>query len=381
MTLNPLGSGLAGLGQGIGSALTQRRMEGKLQGLLQGIQGGDPAAMQELMTVDPQAAALMQRQQAFDAESQQAKTAELQKAAAVIANTALGITDPAKRRAYLIQRMNSEQDPDIKAELADTLNMDDDQMTYDLQEAVSMLAGIGKENDGPASVQEWQHFNSLSKEDQERYLTMKRSNKFFTMGDVPMVASQTGADAVPLSTPGVEGLTQPEIQAALSGQEASKQAGITGAKAQTEADIEKATKQPSQVADLDQSIDLVKRMLDSPGRAKATGLNSRFPTMAGSDAANYETMLEQLKSRNFLASISQMKGMGQLSNNEGMKLEAALAALDLRQSDNFHKEELERLREQLTRFKRAVLQDSKGAKPAEQPKAASIDDLVNQYAD
>ena len=95
-------------------------------------------------------------------------------------------------------------------------------------------------------------------------------------------------------------------------------------------------------------------------------------------------MLEQLRSRNFLASITQMKGLGQLSNSEGAKLESALAAIDLRQSDKFHKEELNRLLQQLDRFKQAVLKDSQGGAPTQPSSPAgstSIDDLVNKYAD
>lgn len=37
--------------------------------------------------------------------------------------------------------------------------------------------------EAPSNVREWQHFNSLSPEDQQRYLTMKRAEKYLDLGD------------------------------------------------------------------------------------------------------------------------------------------------------------------------------------------------------
>lgn len=51
-------------------------------------------------------------------------------------------------------------------------------------------AQIGKLNkdaangaETPSNVREWQHFNNLSPEDQQRYLTMKRAEKYLDLGD------------------------------------------------------------------------------------------------------------------------------------------------------------------------------------------------------
>lgn len=142
MAYNPIGQGLAGLGQSVGGIFQERRLDSKLKGLIQGAQGGDEAALAELAAMDPNAARTLQMQQAAATEQQQTKQQQQIKNIGIIANTALGIQDPAKRRAYLIQRMNQEQDEEIKAEIADSLNMDDDQLVYDLQEAVTQVKGF-----------------------------------------------------------------------------------------------------------------------------------------------------------------------------------------------------------------------------------------------
>ena len=142
MAYNPIGEGLAGLGQGIGAGLQQRRQETRLRGLLERVQGGDAAAVPELAAVNPGAATAFQNQQALAYKQEQAQQEKRIKDVGIIANTALGIQDPVQRRAYLIERMQAEQDPEIKAEIADSLNMDDDQLAYDLQEAVTQVRGI-----------------------------------------------------------------------------------------------------------------------------------------------------------------------------------------------------------------------------------------------
>lgn len=149
MAYNPIGQGLAGLGQSVGGIFEERRTESKLKGLLQGAQGGDEEALAELAAMDPNAARTLQMQQATATEQQQTEQQQRIKNVGIIANTALGIQDPAKRRAYLIQRMNQEQDEEIKAEIADSLNMDDDQLVYDLQEAVTQVRGFTDEDQGP----------------------------------------------------------------------------------------------------------------------------------------------------------------------------------------------------------------------------------------
>jgi len=92
---------------------------------------------------------------------------------------------------------------------------------------------------------------------------------------------------------------------------------------------------------------LIDDMLAHEGLNSAVGLSSVFPTIPGGDSADYEVMLETLKSQQFLNEIQQMKGMGALSNAEGQKISAAAEALSLAQSEDEHRKALKRIKEGL----------------------------------
>lgn len=66
--------------------------------------------------------------------------------------------------------------------------------------------------------------------------------------------------------------------------------------------------------------------------ANATGpVDQRFPTLFQS-TADFEADIETLRSQTFLAQVPNLKGLGQLSDAEGKKLDASLANLSLKQS-------------------------------------------------
>ncbi len=69
-------------------------------------------------------------------------------------------------------------------------------------------------------------------------------------------------------------------------------------------------------------------LLKHPGFNAIYGLSSwnPFNAVPGADAQGASALRDQLNSRAFLASIQQMRGMGQLSNQEGAKVETALTA-------------------------------------------------------
>ena len=65
----------------------------------------------------------------------------------------------------------------------------------------------------PMSIQEWKIFQKMSPQDQEKYLTMKRANPQFKIGDVPMRGSQLDAtgrayteQGLPSTQQGIQGL-------------------------------------------------------------------------------------------------------------------------------------------------------------------------------
>jgi hypothetical protein len=73
---------------------------------------------------------------------------------------------------------------------------------------------------------------------------------------------------------------------------------------------------------------------------QASGWESNLFTFNGSPAANAESALQRLRGMNFLDVIEEMKGSGTITEVEGQKGEAAMAALEESQSDEVIKQSL-----------------------------------------
>lgn len=126
-------------------------------------------------------------------------------------------------------------------------------------------------------------------------------------------------------------------------------------------------KAPGEVARLDQSMALISNMIAHPGREFATGMSSTVPRLPGTEAKNYELLVDQVLSDQFLNAIEQMKGMGQLSDAEGKKIATARTSLSLEQSDAAHKAELQRI---LTTLEEASLRNKAKLQGSAIPAAA-----------
>lgn len=83
-----------------------------------------------------------------------------------------------------------------------------------------------------------------------------------------------------------------------------------------------------QVASFDVMLGSLDRLGKHPGLARSVGLTGAFPTMPGSESANFKAELDTFQSQAFLPMVSQLKGMGALSDAEGKKLTAAVGALN-----------------------------------------------------
>lgn len=108
----------------------------------------------------------------------------------------------------------------------------------------------------------------------------------------------------------------------------------------------------------------------------AKGASSLFglkdQPVAGTDAAGVATMIETLSSQNFLNSVSQMKGMGALSENEGKKLAAAVSSLDPSMREEDFKKSLNVIRNITKRGaeKSKRILEKQGVEVGGQPKAS-----------
>ncbi len=132
------------------------------------------------------------------------------------------------------------------------------------------------------------------------------------------------------------------------------------------------------------SIDTIDRLTAGEGLESAAGISSIFPTLPGTEAANFESDLESLKSQAFLTQVEKMKGLGTLTENEGAKLVAAIGALDLSQSDIVLRSSLNRIRPTMIKAKNKLKKKFNIEAGLQQPPSAQLgiqdltaDDLRN----
>lgn len=101
-----------------------------------------------------------------------------------------------------------------------------------------------------------------------------------------------------------------------------------------------------------QALSTVEGLLNHPGFSSwidqpGTMRRKAMAMVPGTDAYDFEAQLQVLKSQQFLNNIQSMKGMGQLSDAEGKKIDSALANLDPNQSYKQLKNQLEVVRSTL----------------------------------
>ncbi|HBK8639587.1 TPA: phage DNA ejection protein [Salmonella enterica subsp. enterica serovar Agona] len=116
------------------------------------------------------------------------------------------------------------------------------------------------------------------------------------------------------------------------------------------AEIAKADRQASAQVAVDTfstALDSLNEIEQSPGLSKAVGIRSAFPTVPGSDAANFEARLDTFKAQTFLPMVQSLKGMGALSDAEGKKLSDAVGALSPKMSEKAFRDSIGKIRNQL----------------------------------
>lgn len=117
------------------------------------------------------------------------------------------------------------------------------------------------------------------------------------------------------------------------------------------------------------ALDSLGEIEQSPGLAKAVGVRSAFPTVPGSDAANFEARLDTFKAQTFLPMVASLKGMGALSDAEGKKLSDAVGALSPKMSEPAFRSSIGKIRTQLESKLGTVKKQFDYQEPAAQPQA------------
>lgn len=107
----------------------------------------------------------------------------------------------------------------------------------------------------------------------------------------------------------------------------------------------------SAVANIDSSISAADKLLTHPGFSSAVGLSSVLPTRPGSDSADFEAELESFNAKTFLTNVSQMKGLGALTEAEGAKLTSAAGAIKKGMSEKALRNNLQTMKEGMEKAK------------------------------
>jgi hypothetical protein len=130
----------------------------------------------------------------------------------------------------------------------------------------------------------------------------------------------------------------------------------------------------SQVASFDTMLGTLDRLSSHPGLSRSVGVAGAFPTMPGSDSANFQAELNTFQSQAFLPMVAQLKGMGALSDAEGKKLTAAVGALDPRMGEEAFRSSISRIKSDMDAARQRVAgsMDQAGQRPATGTKKSAL---------
>lgn len=141
---------------------------------------------------------------------------------------------------------------------------------------------------------------------------------------------------------------------------------------------------PQAIANGQQTLDVINQVLNHPGLESAVGIGMANPVgfIPGTEATDFKVLAEQLSGKAFVEAFQSLKGAGAITETEGAKGSAALARLSRKQSPEAYRQAIREMRDIVeSGMDRARAKAQKAAQPPSAPAAASIDDLVNKYAD
>lgn len=142
---------------------------------------------------------------------------------------------------------------------------------------------------------------------------------------------------------------------------AKKTAEVTAGKtAEAKFDVGKA------VDAAEQSMAIIDKAIKHPGRETATGKSGVIDPrnyIPGTEAKNFQVVLDQIKGKAFLQAFQSLKGGGQITEAEGQKATEAMARLNRKQSDEAFLESLEELKSIVNTGVLRAKQQASGTEP------------------
>lgn len=220
----------------------------------------------------------------------------------------------------------------------------------------------------PSSVREWEYFNSLSPEDQKRYLSMKRTQKTVDLG-----GSVAGLDPM-TNLPSYQMPKTLPPQSQPENLRAGEYAKVTGRDdAETEIGAPKARqKLEAQLAGIDNVVSLIEdtQGMVTPWTAGRTGAVSALVN-PGTDSYTLRKNIETIKGNIGFDRLQQMRDMsptggalGQVAVQELNALQNVISNLDPNQSDDVLKSNLQKVKDHYLRWRQAMT-EAHGAKYGE----------------
>lgn len=167
----------------------------------------------------------------------------------------------------------------------------------------------------------------------------------------------------------------PLMPVSLLNQDPTRQGAVAQARAQG-TETGKATAQakfeaPKELATADQMLATIDAVGNHKGLDSAVGwIQGRLPVM-GEDATDFKAKLDQLQGQLFLQAYQTLKGGGQITEVEGAKAEAAMAALTRAQSEGQFKSALKDLRDVVVASKDRIEKRAGGNLSLEKPRVQS----------
>lgn len=179
--------------------------------------------------------------------------------------------------------------------------------------------------DRPSNQKEWEFYNSLSPEDQRRYLTMKRASQMVDLGG-------GGVGAYDPNSGSVDTVVSSED---ATGREATLAGSKASAAAQGRAQGDARSRLGPYALEVEATLGFVDRLKQHPGRQGATGksgwFNPLFPP--GTDRRDFLTLLDTAKGKQFGIAYETLKGGGQITEIETEQATKALGNLSTAQSE------------------------------------------------
>lgn len=204
--------------------------------------------------------------------------------------------------------------------------------------AAGQVYGILGRDSDPANVKEWQYYNSLTPEQKEQYLTMKRSNQVVNLGGTQMIPSQVNPAGAPQAFYNVT--PKPEDMPDFKAEQATAVANATN-------QANKQNLQPKAYASLQAAAARNERVLRDLQRAKqmvtpwATGTlrSQALANLPGTAATDLRAILDTVKANIGFDELNSMRqnsptggALGSVTERELAFLQNVLVNLEQSQS-------------------------------------------------